>query len=366
MKSVAFRRLSIVALLLFSGIAPIVLGTSVASASQVDCFSYGYACTPGYTGANANTSGSWAWKYYGGSWAQTANGEHNCTLYVAWRLQQNGMNDPHWSGYAYQWASKFGGNHTPAIGSVAWWGKEMGGGLGHVAYVEDVSGSQVYIRADNFPGSSKARGYTDAGWIPASSVDLFLHPHDVNSHIGHIVEWVNGGGKPNTSWIVRADAKRYWIPNTSTYWCMVNIGFSDLGPQSAAVLNSLSDTGQWASCPVKPRGAQDTLWPGQGLYQGQAITSRNGEYTLILQQDHNLVLYGPKGALWATNRWTGGYVVMQSDGNFVGYDKWGIPSWATNTAGAGGNCALVVQNDANLVLYCSGVAKWDRYHGRLY
>jgi hypothetical protein len=104
---------------------------------------------------------------------------------------------------------------------------------------------------------------------------------------------------------------------------------------------------------------------GQGLYQGQSITSANGQYTLILQQDHNLVLYGPSGALWATNIWTGGFVIMQSDGNFVGYTMWDTPTWSTGTGGDGSNCDLVVQNDANLVLYCGGVAKWDRYHGRL-
>jgi hypothetical protein len=45
-----------------------------------------------------------------------------------------------------------------------------------VAYVEQVSGSNVYIRADNWSSSA---GYTDAGWVAASSVGLFLHPHDV-------------------------------------------------------------------------------------------------------------------------------------------------------------------------------------------
>jgi hypothetical protein len=49
-----------------------------AQASATDCLRYGYACTPGYTGANA--AGSWAWTYYGGSYASTPNGCHNCTL----------------------------------------------------------------------------------------------------------------------------------------------------------------------------------------------------------------------------------------------------------------------------------------------
>jgi surface antigen len=177
MKSKTLSRLLAIAVLSLSAMA---LGSGLANASQTDCLSYSYACTPGYTGANA--SGTWAWDYYGGKWAKTANGYHNCTLYAAWRLQQNGLRNPGRSwGNAVDWAGKIGGgNHTPTVGSIAWWGKEAGGGFGHVAYVEKVSGSRVYVRADNFPGSSSGNGYTSAGWIAANSVDLFLHPHNAS------------------------------------------------------------------------------------------------------------------------------------------------------------------------------------------
>ena len=69
------------------------------------------------------------------------------------------------------------------------------------------------------------------------------------SYIGHIVEWVNGGGQPNTSWLVGSNGERYWIPNTSTYSCLTSKGHTDLGPQPSGVLNDLPDSGQWASCP---------------------------------------------------------------------------------------------------------------------
>ena len=167
----------LLAVMLFFGM-PILSSAraTTASASQTDCLSYAYGCTPGYTGANA--SGTWAWKYYGGTWAQTPNGYHNCTLYVAWKLYKNGMADPGKSwGNAYQWSSSIGGaDHNPKVGSVVWWGSEVGDGFGHVAYVEQVSGGNVYVRADNF---SNTKGYTDAGWIAATSVDAFLHPHDL-------------------------------------------------------------------------------------------------------------------------------------------------------------------------------------------
>jgi len=69
-------------------------------------------------------------------------------------------------------------------------------------------------------------------------------------YIGHIVEWVNGGSQPNTSWLVGSNRKRYWIPNTSIYYCLVKEGHTDLGPQSPTVLDDLPDLGQWASCPA--------------------------------------------------------------------------------------------------------------------
>ena len=172
----------IMVLLLFAvvvGGANLLATPSVARASQTDCLSYGYACTPGYTGANA--AGTWAWSHYGAGYAQTANGYHNCTLYAAWRLEQNGMGDPGNWGDAVDWAShNGGGNNTPAVGAIAWWGAEVAGGSGHVAYVDQVSGNQVHVVADNFPGSASQNGYTDSGWIAASSVDKFLHPHDVS------------------------------------------------------------------------------------------------------------------------------------------------------------------------------------------
>ena len=46
----------------------------------------------------------------------------------------------------------------------------------------------------------------------------------------------------------------------------------------------------------------DTLTEGQKLVRGESLTSNSGAYTATLQDDGNLVIYGPKGAvLWATN-----------------------------------------------------------------
>src|SRR5579859_1515136 len=59
------------------------------------------------------------------------------------------------------------------------------------------------------------------------------------AYIGHIVGWVNGGGQPNTSWLVGSNGERYWIPDTAIFSCLVQEGQTDLGPQSSTVLDDL-------------------------------------------------------------------------------------------------------------------------------
>ena len=98
----------------------------------------------------------------------------------------------------------------------------------------------------------------------------------------------------------------------------------------------------------------DTLTEGQKLAKGESITSNNGAYKLILQDDGNLVLYARDHAVWATG--TDGQNVVraevQTDGNFVLYtpDK---PVWASQTKGKK-DVKLVMQDDRNLVLYAKG------------
>ena len=206
---------------------------SVASASQTECFSYAYACTPGYDATNA--AGGWAWKYYGGSYAATPTGEHNCTLYAAWRLEQNGLGNPGLWGNAFEWINHTSHNNTPAIGSIAWWGSEVGGGFGHVAYVEQIRGSEVFIRADNYDESG---GYTDSGWISDGSVDAFLHPHDLSG---------GGGGGVGEGSFVSNDGFVYRIaggaPIYVSNWSAVG------GPQPST---ALSDA-EFAALPQYPR-----------------------------------------------------------------------------------------------------------------
>ena len=55
----------------------------------------------------------------------------------------------------------------------------------------------------------------------------------------------------------------------------------------------------------------DRLLKGEKLERGQALTSRNGAYTLTLQDDGNLVLAARGQAVWATG--TNGQDVVRAD-----------------------------------------------------
>jgi hypothetical protein len=71
---------------------------------------------------------------------------------------------------------------------------------------------------------------------------------------------------------------------------------------------------------------------GEKLERGQSLTSRNGAYTLTLQDDGNLVLYTSDKPVWHTD--TKGAkdvrLLLQDDRNLVLYGFDG-PAWSFNT-----------------------------------
>jgi hypothetical protein len=92
-------------------------------------------------------------------------------------------------------------------------------------------------------------------------------------------------------------------------------------------------------------------WPNQHLTKGQALTSPNGQYQLVLQEDGNLVLYKDNSALWSshTDNQPVSHATLLEDGNLVIYGYHG-PLWESNTSGHHGSF-LVVQDDGNIVMY---------------
>jgi tyrosinase len=104
--------------------------------------------------------------------------------------------------------------------------------------------------------------------------------------------------------------------------------------------------------PTGPTPTSPDMQPGEVLNPGQAITSPNGRYTFVYQTDGNLVLYGPAGALWATNT-DGkpvGAAIMQGDGNLVIYGPGNLYVWDSATDNNPGS-HLIVQDDGNVVIY---------------
>ena len=88
-----------------------------------------YACTTaGYAG---KSTGWWGAKYGAGYASANQFGYHNCTLYAAFRVAQNGLGDPGWSDNANGWDTKAwnAGTHvdqSPGLGSVAQWNTGSG------------------------------------------------------------------------------------------------------------------------------------------------------------------------------------------------------------------------------------------------
>jgi hypothetical protein len=108
-------------------------------------------------------------------------------------------------------------------------------------------------------------------------------------------------------------------------------------------------------------GSCGELTANVSLTANQSLASCNGDYSLIMQGDGNLVLYQGSTALWASNTAGSGAdeAILQGDGNFVLYTSSGTPVWASNTAGNAG-AYLDVQNDGDVVVYsASGTALWS-------
>jgi len=108
---------------------------------------------------------------------------------------------------------------------------------------------------------------------------------------------------------------------------------------------------------------------GQGLSQGTSLKSCDNRFNLLMQLDGNLVLRQGNTVLWASN--TPGWgnlvmAVMQSDGNFVLYNRANSPPtalWATNTNTGAGNYFRIM-NDGNLIVYnSSNVILWQSHTG---
>lgn len=98
---------------------------------------------------------------------------------------------------------------------------------------------------------------------------------------------------------------------------------------------------------------KNTLNVDEQLLKSESLTSNNGQYKLLLQEDGNLViLRAGTNVIWAsgTDRKPVQKLIMQADGNLVLYLPNKKPVWASGTDGKGAD-KVVLQNNGNLVLY---------------
>jgi type IV pilus assembly protein PilA len=103
--------------------------------------------------------------------------------------------------------------------------------------------------------------------------------------------------------------------------------------------------------------------PNQNL-ANCSLTSVDGNYSVIAQQDGNFVEYknnqaaGTRTACFATSTSGSGVVTtLQYDGNLVTYNN-GSALRATNTSGSYTSTRLAMQTDGNMVVYANGAAKY--------
>ncbi|HEX8752854.1 MAG TPA: CHAP domain-containing protein [Solirubrobacterales bacterium] len=105
----------------------------------------------------------------------------NCTDYVAWKLSTaNHFGDFRGLGNASGWAASarargYRVDHTPARGAVAWWGSELFGGFGHVAWVANAFAGSVELDEYNHLGT----GRFDTRRVPTRAPDAYIHFRDL-------------------------------------------------------------------------------------------------------------------------------------------------------------------------------------------
>jgi surface antigen len=161
-------------LLLAAGAAAGLIATNAGAAqaytvecktSSTGCISFsGYAGQPTW-GFTVNTTGN------------------NCVNYAAFRLARNGVVKPGNLGNGGDWGNRAAAmgyrvDRTPVAGSIAWWsyGSYYAPSNGHVAYVEEVTGSSITISESAWSGGSKRYRLTagEANWPTR-----FIHFKDV-------------------------------------------------------------------------------------------------------------------------------------------------------------------------------------------
>jgi hypothetical protein len=123
-------------------------------------------------------------------------------------------------------------------------------------------------------------------------------------------------------------------------------------------IDSVVPSAMWAAVPAPGPGA--ALYPESRLNPGDELVSDNGEYTLAMQHDGDLVEYDASGVpVWSSHtNVPGSDLEAQDDGNFVIYAPGHIAVWATGTSYR--NSVLALNDDGNIVVNApGGIVAWS-------
>lgn len=241
----------------------------------------------------ANANDLYDWGVYNnstGKFQLYRNGAYeyrNCTDYVAWKVESLGGNVPGKLGNGGQWYEKAPPSEQSlipqkwdaAVEPVS--SKHL---FGHVAFVESVNSidssnpgndnitvSEYNLsgdgQGDQRIGAAASMGFTEFvnfGISPKSTITQTNNPNPAN-YAKKIVQWNGDTKAQRTSWLVwpvSGKLVRYWIPDISTYSCLVSEGYPDVGPVSSDILNQLPDqTGQKATCVKTPTNTLSNSQP---------------------------------------------------------------------------------------------------------
>ena len=149
-----------------------------------------------------------------------------------------------------------------------------------------------------------------------------------------------------------------WLEQDGTVltWQMLPAGDGSLS-RALCLVEVGTDEVRWRDhmrdCPATPPPAVPHAYGGPVLGRGgrlrhQSLASPSGAYTLVHQDDGNLVLYQDH-AVWATNTWWAGdgWVDLTGDGDLVVRNACGTDVWRAGTTGAEW---LAVDDDGTIAL----------------
>lgn len=253
---------------------------------------------------------------------------------------------------------------SPTPSGRGYWLVAADGGVfayGDAPFFGSMGGKPLNSPVVGIASTPTGRGY----WLAGGDGGVFAYGDAVFS--GSMAgKPLNG---PITSIAGTADGRGYWLAGSdggvfafgtasfggSASGATSIVGIARTGPGYALVARSGDVRAFATNGAPAPR---NTLFPGERLNPGEALTSANGRYILVMQGDGNLVEYDAGRPTWAsgTNR-PGSDFEAQTDGNFVVYAPGHVPVWATGTNRSG--ATLTLQDDRNVVIYAPGsTAVW--------